>query len=243
MFNVDRRAGCFSSDNPPLPGQGAGGSVVGTWNGDFLGQSVTNANNTEFFALQGQRLIMVDNNSVVYSGNYEPIGNTQFIATNVRRFNPGNDATPGSLNIDGTLRSDNVVGQLLDVRVSEVGGFGVPDNIQLVADPENQLGAGLERLSGTWMFQQNLQRVHVLNINEQGQFTGGVLSADCSYSGSAAVPDPERNLYTVNFTAIGTGCSRAGAFTGFAALYNNNVQMRVAVAGNNGAEYLPLALQ
>ncbi len=232
-------AGCNSESG----GIGGGGSSVslatltGLWEGDILGANIVSGQEVEAAMLYNGDLLMVDNTNVVYAGAYVLNSSTQFQAEQVRRYNPGNPATPGFLRFAGVLGPDNssASGQLLVITVTEVGGTLTSEQIQLQPDNDYQRTSSLTLVSGTW--QDGVSPSLTLDISQ----TGIVLlqQGACSYGGQISTPNAQRNLYEITLGGATIGC--AGSLTGFAALYDNETLLRIIVAGNSGALHLALA--
>lgn len=228
-------AGCNSEED------GGGGqtsvSIVGLWDGIFLGNPF--GAESAIAVIQGGRFMMVDNNDVVYDGLYEPSGRTGFIAQQVRRANANGSAGP-DLSITGSVVTDNQSGQLLTLRILEVGSTNIPDDLQLVPNPVYQQGSSLAQVADFWGASLNPSLPLIFNIQNAGGANIDAQDDSCTYGGVISPQNIQRNLYTVNISISPPGCAVSGQYSGFAALYEGGDLLRMILASDSRGLYFPL---
>ncbi len=239
-------AGCNSSEEGGSAAQRT--PLPGLWQGDLLGGGSPDAITgfaTAIVAFMlypngqgGGRLLMLDDTGLIYDGAYTNVGSNGFDADDVRRYEPGSPAGAVRLRIDGQVRSDNT----LVARIRARSGSTIPADMHLTASTAFLESSGLNLLAN-FDWQGSVAGQFVLfNVNATpgGPNLFGTQATGCGYSGSISNPDPQRNLYSVQFLSDGNCPTANSNFSGFAALYNGGTLLRILVAGNGGALHFQL---
>lgn len=212
-------------------------SLQGLWEGNFLGLGNLQANRAVAVVLNGGRLMMLDDNDIVYAGDYRTISSIEFAADVVTRYGVSGAVSPPSLRMQGRIINDPQ-GAYLDTRIF-LGNESNPDTIQLRPNPGYARSSGLSQVAGTWVRPFTTMALTIQSSN--GSLFGQ--QSPCFYSGSIGAPDPERNLYLVNMTiSPPPGCDAAGEYSGFAYLEADN-QLHMMIGSSGRGHYFPLILQ
>lgn len=216
-------------------------SVPGLWAGSFTNFGQMQASSAIVF-MHNSRLMMVDDNDVIYDGPYLPVGSNQFQAQTVKRKNANGPILP-DVTINGTVRPDNRFGQLMDVTINTVNSSSIPDNLQLFPDPAYQLDSSLARIADFWLGSLGLEAI-TFNILETGVSNITANSDFCIFTGNVSTLNTQRNLYSINLTAFSdVGCSVGGTYSGFAALYDDDDVLRMMLASADRGLYFELDRQ
>lgn len=222
-------------------GDGGGGSqtsslgIVGVWEGLFLG-SATGASSARAVLLGG-RLMMADDNDVVYDGTYQPVGGGGFRADTVRRVNANGQAM-AALSVSGAIVPDDRSGELLSISMTAVGSTNLPENLQMLPSASYQQASSLSRVDGHWVDGVNPGSLLILSVdNASGNNISGQDGA-CAHSGVMSIPNAQRNLYAVSlFISGGSACPIGGQYTGFATLENDNLMHVMLANQSRGLSY------
>lgn len=136
-----------------------------------------------------------------------------------------------SASFSGAFLSGNSISATVVQRTGSI----VSSRLALTYYSQSNTAASLATVGGSYSTPSQGQNI---TINAATGAISGAVAANCAISGTVAVSEPTRNIYSISATLTGTGCPGTGAFDmlGYYYTANTGAQSLLAFGINGGSQ-------